>query len=489
MDLGYFMCSVSSPFDNTISDDNSEQREQRTRNEGSGIDTNASTASSDPELVESSCSSSSIHDSSSTTTFNSVAPIHVPPPIRPGETSPSTLLLNRRLSTGIATTEKGHPSLEGRPVIVQPQTSIEDISTATSSASSNIYFTRETIPETTMAQAMVYDAPHSAPPPSRPDHLHNRSVSEKMPSVAGLSLEPLAGETVVPEVIHEHEEKKTSTPTGDDNATSQRPLLRRSQTEPAEKVQTFRFDPPPLASHVWTEPPAETFQIRGKAYLQDRIKVNSAPSAFRLFAVDLVNTEAPLYSAMCAHPQERIQRALQREMETGHKELPDFVFCVNLCVPFGPTNYHSVYYMGADKAIMEEIRNRSTPFGRLMHQFLFTGSDDFRDNTFKLIPRIVEGNYIVRKAVGSKPSILGRKLKQIYHGTDRYMEVIVDIASDPIAQRVTKLAMGYLQSIVVDMMFVLEGNDEKELPERIFGGVRLSGVDVKLQGRRTVPVV
>jgi hypothetical protein len=101
----------------------------------------------------------------------------------------------------------------------------------------------------------------------------------------------------------------------------------------------------------------------------------------------------------------------------------------------------------------------------------------------------VEGNYIVRKAVGSKPSILGRKLKQIYHGTDRYMEVIVDIASDPIAQRVTKLAMGYLQSIVVDMMFVLEGNDEKELPERIFGGVRLSGVDVKLQGRRTVPVV
>jgi hypothetical protein len=70
------------------------------------------------------------------------------------------------------------------------------------------------------------------------------------------------------------------------------------------------------------------------------------------------------------------------------------------------------------------------------------------------------------------------------------MEIIVDIASDPIAQRVTKLCMGYLQSMVVDMMFLLEGTTEEELPERVFGGARLSYVDFKEQdGKRAVPLL
>jgi hypothetical protein len=223
--------------------------------------------------------------------------------------------------------------------------------------------------------------------------------------------------------------------------------------------------------------------------MKDRVKVPSEPAAFRLLAVDLVNTQRPFHTGMCAHPEERVQQALKRERETGLKELPEFVFAVNLCVP-GQINYHNVYYFGADKACMEEIRMQTTPFGRLMYQFLYGGSDEYRNKTFKLIPRIVEGNYIVRKAVGTKPTILGRKIKQYYISGERYMEVIVDIASDPIAQRVTKLCMGYLQTMVVDMMFVLEGNDESVLPEKIFGAARLSQVDFKeLDGKRTVSLL
>jgi len=323
----------------------------------------------------------------------------------------------------------------------------------------------------------VVCAPRSGP--ARPEHLKDRSISAKVVSSATMG-NPLFSR----EEVEVEDMDRTSVV-----ESTSRPLLKRSQTVPAERAQAYRFLPPPLRTQAWSEPPAENFQVRGKTYAKDRIKVQSEPAAFRLFAVDLVNTKHTMDTGMCAHPEERVQLALQRELETGLKELPDFVFCVNLCVP-GATTYHSAYYFGADRSCMDEIRNLSTPFGRVMNQFLYGDSDEFRNRTFKLIPRIVDGNYIVRKAVGSKPAILGRKIKQYYVRSERFMEVIVDISSDPIAQRITKLCMGYLQSMVVDMMFLLEGNNESELPERIFGGVRLSNVDFKEQdGKRTITVV
>jgi hypothetical protein len=60
-------------------------------------------------------------------------------------------------------------------------------------------------------------------------------------------------------------------------------------------------------------------------------------------------------------------------------------------------------------------RQEDTPLGRVFRQFFIDGDEAYRNNRFKLIPTIVEGNYLVRKAVGSKPAILGTKLKQHYY--------------------------------------------------------------------------
>jgi len=243
-------------------------------------------------------------------------------------------------------------------------------------------------------------------------------------------------------------------------------------------------NPSPLRLEAWTEPAAETYKVRGANYLNDRVKQSSEQSAFRLLTVDLVQCERPIYTGLCAHPMERVQQAMKREAETGKKELPEFVFAVNLCVP-GSKTYHQVTYFGVDN--FDEIEHPTTSFGRLMNQFIFGESDEFRNQTFKLIPRIVEGNYIVRKAVGSKPSILGRKIKQYYIRGPNYFEIIVDIASDTVAQRIVKLCLGYTKTIVVDMMFLLEGAGHEYLPERIFGGVRLKNIDFKEKdGKRVV---
>ena len=165
-----------------------------------------------------------------------------------------------------------------------------------------------------------------------------------------------------------------------------------------------------------------------------------------------------------------------REQESGLRELPAFVFCVNLAIP-GPSKYHCASYFGVDD--IATIQNDKTPIGRLAQRFFFGEDDDFRDATFKLIPRIAEGNLIVRKAVGSKPAILGKKLKQYYIRNERYFEIVIDIGSNSVANQIVKLALGYAKNLTVDMMFLLEGHEEAYLPERILGGLRIKNVDFK----------
>jgi len=215
-------------------------------------------------------------------------------------------------------------------------------------------------------------------------------------------------------------------------------------------------------------------------------KVPSEPSAFRLLTVDLINVDQPLTNGICAHPHERFQQALQRQSITGQQELPEFVFAINLCIPYSNAKtYHCVFYYAIDN--MEEIRNQTTPFSALMNKFIFGNDNKFRNSTFKLIPRIVEGNYLVRKAVGTKPSILGKKIRQHYFTTPNSFEIMIDIASDTMAQKIVKLVLGYTKSLVVDMMFVLEGHNVQTLPERILGGVRMNHIDFKeLDGKRFV---
>jgi hypothetical protein len=247
----------------------------------------------------------------------------------------------------------------------------------------------------------------------------------------------------------------------------------------------FLTSPPPLRLDAWTEPPGTTFSVRGANYMRDSKKAQSTPSVFRLLTVDLVKVDKSLATGICSHPNERIQRALARERETGQQELPAFVFAVNLVIPTSATLYHKVFYFGCDD--MHTITDTSTSFGKLANQFFFGESDAFRNATFKLIPRIVEGNFIVRKAVGSKPAILGKKIKQTYIRTKRFMELIVDIASDTVAAKIVNLSIGYAKTLSVDMAFVLEGNDGSTLPEQVLGAVRLNKLDFKKRdGQRRI---
>jgi len=222
--------------------------------------------------------------------------------------------------------------------------------------------------------------------------------------------------------------------------------------------------PPILSPSMWSTPDASTFKVRGGSYNQDKVKVSSAPNLFKLAAIDLFEVPDATRN-IASHPNNRVYLANQR----GEKF---WAFVFNIMVP-GPPFLSFVAYFIADKSKIYE----ETPFGKIARPFFDGNDDEFRNNRFKLIPKVVDGNMIIKMAVKDTPTLLGNKLKQYYHKEEHYFELDVDVGSSSVARNVVGLAMGYSKNIVVDMGLCLQGNDESELPEILFGACTCIHVD------------
>jgi len=150
----------------------------------------------------------------------------------------------------------------------------------------------------------------------------------------------------------------------------------------------------------WSEPPAETFQVRGPSYLQDGWKISSpSPALFPARGVDLFQTPSvPLNIGQCP---ELLQGKLRRE--------PTFI--CNFRFPWGilvcyfaiPERFLPyVRYYGKIQANVANIENSEerrhliasmkemTPGERALARFLMADQDR-KNRTFKLIPVVVDG--------------------------------------------------------------------------------------------------
>lgn len=101
----------------------------------------------------------------------------------------------------------------------------------------------------------------------------------------------------------------------------------------------------------------------------------------------------------------------------------------------------------------------------------------FRNERIKLIPHVIDGPWVVKKAVGQKPALVGNKLKQTYYKGENYYEVDLDVSSDKVAAFATKTALSHAKSLIIDLAWTLEGRAEDELPERVLGGVTFAFPD------------
>lgn len=101
-------------------------------------------------------------------------------------------------------------------------------------------------------------------------------------------------------------------------------------------------------------------------------------------------------------------------------------------------------------------------------------SGNFRNQRFKLVPRIVDGPWVVKNTVPAKPALLGQKLTQRYFRGECYVETCVHVGSSMVANRITGLCRGFSTQIEVDIGVTLEGRSEEELPEKMIGCARMT---------------
>ena len=133
---------------------------------------------------------------------------------------------------------------------------------------------------------------------------------------------------------------------------------------------------------------------------------------------------------------------------------------------------------GCDKAKADWISASESPERKILENFIL-GDDGFRNGRLKIIPNVVEGPWIAKKACGSTPAIIGKKLTTTYsEDPARFLEVNIDVFSSTAARTMLGVLVGAAKRLVIDVAVVLEGQAPDELPERIIGGFKVRFVDL-----------
>ena len=219
------------------------------------------------------------------------------------------------------------------------------------------------------------------------------------------------------------------------------------------------------ATNVWCRPTGNRFVVRSKTYLESGIKVAAGSPLMHLVATDWLTAEQRIDN-ICGRPAGTCQRTLLQACDGQLR-----IICVNLQVP-GAKPYSIIFYFAHTGPIVP---------GSALDKF-WRGDDAYRNCRFKLIPCITEGAWAVQRSVGTKPLIVGNALRTTYYGggDSRFLEMDVDIGSQSVANSVTRFVMVYLKTLVIDLGFVVEGKSEEELPERLFGCIRVAHLDPDL---------
>jgi hypothetical protein len=223
------------------------------------------------------------------------------------------------------------------------------------------------------------------------------------------------------------------------------------------------------ASNCWEEPSAESFLVRGKTYLTDGKKVPSQESAYMLLGVDLL-----LGADQLRHVAAREGGFVQRFKKKAGENCP-FILILNFTLPWGSfISYFSPRHGKSSPYIGDPV------FDKLMKQIIEDddSTNEFRNNRLKIIPMCKDGPWLVRSTVGGKPAIIGTKIVQYYYKGEGYFEIVTDVCSSTAALYILGVVKNYTKIVSVDLGFVIQGEDEDELPERLIGALRFNHLDV-----------
>ncbi|KAH0453361.1 hypothetical protein IEQ34_017685 [Dendrobium chrysotoxum] len=208
--------------------------------------------------------------------------------------------------------------------------------------------------------------------------------------------------------------------------------------------------------NCWTMPDENNFKVRSKTFCYDKTKIPAGKPFMKLVAVDWFKDVKRM-----DHVARRQGCAVQAASE---KAL--FTLVVNVQVP-GSTHYSMVFYF-VSKTLVS---------GSLLQHFV-DGDDEFRNSRFKLIHSVPMGSLLVRVIVGSTPCLVGKAVDCTYIRGPKYLEIDIDLGSSTVANKFLKRAFRVINTLVVDMAFLIQANTYEELPERLIGAVRVSRLEL-----------
>ncbi|KAL1361886.1 hypothetical protein HN51_010199 [Arachis hypogaea] len=218
------------------------------------------------------------------------------------------------------------------------------------------------------------------------------------------------------------------------------------------------------SSNCWFTPPGSAFKVRGSDYLRTKVKIPGGDYLLQPIGFDWVRGSVKI-NEILRNRNNIVRKIIEEEFPDSDNR--PFIWAFNLQLPT-KDNYCAVMYFASKEPF---------PEGSLVDKFL-KGDDAWRNSRLKLIANIVKGPWIVKKAVGEQAiCIIGRALACKYCVRANFIEVDIDIGSSMVATAIVHLAFGYVKTLTVDLAFLLEGQTQSELPEKLLGALRFCSLD------------
>ncbi|KAH3745910.1 lipid binding protein [Pelomyxa schiedti] len=230
------------------------------------------------------------------------------------------------------------------------------------------------------------------------------------------------------------------------------------------KVNVISMDGNP---QTWCILQGPEFKVRTLKYLSSRKKAPSDLAGLNVFAIDLVRCKRRI-DHIATHPSNPLRALL------NSPTCPQ-IFIFNHQVMMDSMYLHLLIY-----ATLPDVRRLSDKANLLLQQFQSSEmSDATRNSILKIIPSVVVGPWLAKKAVGNKPALVGTKLSCKYFRGPKYFEICMDVGSTSVGTAIISVINKYVKSLVVDIAFLLEGKSEAQLPEQLLAGIRLFHCDLE----------
>jgi hypothetical protein len=120
-------------------------------------------------------------------------------------------------------------------------------------------------------------------------------------------------------------------------------------------------------------------------------------------------------------------------------------------------------------------------------QAFVKGDQEYRDGKLKLLPVVVDGPWIVKKAVGpgTSPAMIGRDLPLQYYFTPPtaskkgVYEVDVLVTASRIARGILNVVKGHTKSLTIAFAFIIEAAEQIDLPERVLCAFQVHSLHIE----------